>query len=87
MASIDEKQKGDAFNGQMVEKQPTTTQASAKDSGRKQKQQIQHEKAATSSEKGKRQGLSYKALYQGLQNPKHSAGGQGKCISDDQNND
>ncbi|MBW0517561.1 hypothetical protein O181_057276 [Austropuccinia psidii MF-1] len=76
MASIDGK-----------EKQPSTTQASAKNSPSSQKQQFQREKAATSSEQGQWQSTSHKTLQPGLQNPKDSAGCHGKCISDGQNND
>ncbi|MBW0567218.1 hypothetical protein O181_106933 [Austropuccinia psidii MF-1] len=77
MVSIDGKEKHDAFNSRMEEKQPSTTQASAKNSPSSQQQQFQHEKSATSSEQGKRQG-------NGL---KFSAGCHGKCISDGQSND
>ncbi|MBW0564531.1 hypothetical protein O181_104246 [Austropuccinia psidii MF-1] len=42
MASIDGKEKHDAFNSRMEEKQPSTTQASAKNSPRSQKQKFQH---------------------------------------------
>ncbi|MBW0524585.1 hypothetical protein O181_064300 [Austropuccinia psidii MF-1] len=62
MASIDGKEKHDAFNRRMEEKQPYTTQESAKNSPSRQKQQFQWEKAATSSKKGQRQGTSHKAL-------------------------
>ncbi|MBW0567192.1 hypothetical protein O181_106907 [Austropuccinia psidii MF-1] len=82
MASIDGKEEHDAFNSIMEEKQPSTTQASAKNSPSSQKKQFQCEKAATSSEQGKRKGTSHKALQLGLQNPKDSAGCHGKCISD-----
>ncbi|MBW0555493.1 hypothetical protein O181_095208 [Austropuccinia psidii MF-1] len=51
------------------------------------KQQFQHEKEAKSSEQGKRQSTSYKALQPGLQNPKDSAGCNAKCISDGQTYD
>ncbi|MBW0529223.1 hypothetical protein O181_068938 [Austropuccinia psidii MF-1] len=71
----------------MEERQPSTTQASAKNSPSSQKQQFQHEKAATSSKQGQRQGNSHKPLPPGLQNPKHSAGFHGECFSDGQNND
>ncbi|MBW0513964.1 hypothetical protein O181_053679 [Austropuccinia psidii MF-1] len=71
----------------MEEKQPSTTQASAKNSPSSQKQQFQGEKAATSTEQGQRKSTSHKALQPGLQNPKYSAGCHGKCISDGQNND
>ncbi|MBW0560443.1 hypothetical protein O181_100158 [Austropuccinia psidii MF-1] len=87
MASIDGKEKHDAFNSRMEEKQPSTTQASAKNSPRSQKQQFQREKAATSSKQGQRQGTSHKSLQPGLQNPKDSAGCHVKFISDGQNND
>ncbi|MBW0583963.1 hypothetical protein O181_123678 [Austropuccinia psidii MF-1] len=87
MASIDGKEKHDAFNRIMEEKQPSTTQESAKNSLRSQKQQFQHEKAATKSEQGQRQGTRQKPLQRGLQNPKYSTGCHGKCISDRQNND
>ncbi|MBW0578297.1 hypothetical protein O181_118012 [Austropuccinia psidii MF-1] len=49
MASIDGKEEHHAFNSIMEEKQPSTTQASAKNSPSSQKQQFQHEKAATSA--------------------------------------
>ncbi|MBW0486890.1 hypothetical protein O181_026605 [Austropuccinia psidii MF-1] len=71
----------------MEEKQPSTTQASAKNSPSCQQQQFQCEKAATSSEKGQRKGTSKKTLQPGLQDPKYSAGCYGKCIPDGQNND
>ncbi|MBW0516675.1 hypothetical protein O181_056390 [Austropuccinia psidii MF-1] len=71
----------------MEEKQPSTTQASAKNSSSSQKQKFKCEKAAKSSEQGQRQSTSYKALQPGLQNPKNSAGFHDKCISDGQNND
>ncbi|MBW0521446.1 hypothetical protein O181_061161 [Austropuccinia psidii MF-1] len=87
MAAIYGKQKHDAFNNRMEKKQPSTTQASAKNSPSSQKKQLQCEKEATSSEQGQRQGTSYKYLQPGLQNPKNSAGCHGKCISDGQRND
>ncbi|MBW0579016.1 hypothetical protein O181_118731, partial [Austropuccinia psidii MF-1] len=49
MASIDGKEKHDGFNSRMEEKQPSTTQASSKNSPNSQKKQFQCEKAATSS--------------------------------------
>ncbi|MBW0524838.1 hypothetical protein O181_064553 [Austropuccinia psidii MF-1] len=70
MASIDGKKEHDAFNRRMEEMQPTTTQASAKNSTSGQQQQFQCEKAAKSSEQGPRQGTRHKALQPGLQNPK-----------------
>ncbi|MBW0532038.1 hypothetical protein O181_071753 [Austropuccinia psidii MF-1] len=87
MAYIDRKKQHDAFNSQMAEKQPSTTQASSKNSPNIQKQQFQHEKEAPSSKQGKRQGTSHKPLQPGLQDPRDSAGLHGKCISDGQNND
>ncbi|MBW0580986.1 hypothetical protein O181_120701 [Austropuccinia psidii MF-1] len=67
MASIDVKEEHDAFDSRMEEKQPSTTQASAKTSLSSQQQQFQREKAATSSEQGQTQGTSHKALQPGLQ--------------------
>ncbi|MBW0559263.1 hypothetical protein O181_098978 [Austropuccinia psidii MF-1] len=87
IASIDGIEKHDSFNNIMDEKQPFTTQASAKNSPSSQQQQFQHEKEPASSEQGQRKGSSYKALKPGLQNPKDSAGCNGKCILDGQNND
>ncbi|MBW0505404.1 hypothetical protein O181_045119 [Austropuccinia psidii MF-1] len=86
MASIDGKEKYDAFNKRMEQKQPYTTQASAKNSLSSQQLQLQCEKSSTSSEKGERQSTSYKTLQPGLKNPKDSAGCHGKCILDGQNN-
>ncbi|MBW0524212.1 hypothetical protein O181_063927 [Austropuccinia psidii MF-1] len=71
----------------MEEKQPSTTQTSAKDSPSGQHQQFQREKAATNSKQGQREGTSPKTLQPGLQNPKDSTGCHGKCISDGQNHD
>ncbi|MBW0587094.1 hypothetical protein O181_126809 [Austropuccinia psidii MF-1] len=87
MASIDGKEEHDALNSRMEKKKPSTTQASAKNSPSSQKQQFQHEKAATSSEQGKRKGTSHKTLQPGLQDPKHLAGCHGTCVSDAQNID
>ncbi|MBW0546738.1 hypothetical protein O181_086453 [Austropuccinia psidii MF-1] len=87
MASIDGKEKHDSFNRRMEEEQPSTTQASAKNSPSSQQQKFQCEKEATSSEQGKRKSTSYKALQPGLQNPKDSERCHGKCVSDGQNND
>ncbi|MBW0516049.1 hypothetical protein O181_055764, partial [Austropuccinia psidii MF-1] len=87
MASIDGKEKHSSFNSRMEEKQPSTTQESAKNSPSSQQQKFQCEKAATISEQGQRQGTSQKTLLPGLQNPKDSAGCHGKCISDGQKND
>ncbi|MBW0574183.1 hypothetical protein O181_113898 [Austropuccinia psidii MF-1] len=87
MASIDRKEEYDAFNSRMEEKQPTTTKASAKTSPSGQKQQLQREKAATSSTQGQRVGTSPKALQPGIQDSKDSTGCHGKCISDGQSHD
>ncbi|MBW0582281.1 hypothetical protein O181_121996 [Austropuccinia psidii MF-1] len=87
MESIDGEEKHDSLDTRMEEKQPSTTQASAKDSPNSQQQQFQHEKAATSTKQGQRQGTSHKTLQPGLQYPKDSVGCHGKCISDGQNND
>ncbi|MBW0546838.1 hypothetical protein O181_086553 [Austropuccinia psidii MF-1] len=48
IASIDGKEKHDAFSSRMEAKQPSTTQASAKNIPSSQQMQFQHEKAATS---------------------------------------
>ncbi|MBW0513946.1 hypothetical protein O181_053661, partial [Austropuccinia psidii MF-1] len=87
MASIDGKEEDDAFNRRMEEKQPSTTQASAKNSPSRQKQQFQCEKATTTSKQGQRQSTSHKTVHPGLQNPKNSDGCHGECTSDGQNND
>ncbi|MBW0593724.1 hypothetical protein O181_133439 [Austropuccinia psidii MF-1] len=87
MESIYGKENNDSFNSRMKEKQPSTTQESAKNSPSSQKQQLKCEKSAKSSEQGQRQSTGYKTLQPGIQNPKDSAGCQGKCISDGQSND
>ncbi|MBW0546224.1 hypothetical protein O181_085939 [Austropuccinia psidii MF-1] len=87
MAFLDGKEKYDSFNSRMEEKQPSTTQASAKNRLSGQWQRFQCEKAATISEQRQRQSTSYKTLHKMLQNPKYSTGCHGKCISDGQNND
>ncbi|MBW0478683.1 hypothetical protein O181_018398 [Austropuccinia psidii MF-1] len=87
MSSIDGKEEHDAFNSRMEEKQPSTTQASAKRNPSSQKQQFQHEKAATNSEKRQRQATSHKNVQPGLQNHKYSERCHGKCIPDGRNND
>ncbi|MBW0512990.1 hypothetical protein O181_052705 [Austropuccinia psidii MF-1] len=86
MASIDGKEINGAFSSRMEEKQPSTTQASAKNSPSSQQKQFQREKEATTSEKGQRHGTSHKTLHPGIQNPRDSAGCHGKFISDGQNN-
>ncbi|MBW0520955.1 hypothetical protein O181_060670 [Austropuccinia psidii MF-1] len=60
MASIDGKEKHDAFNSRMEEKKPSTTQASATKSPSSQQQKFQCEKAAPSSDQGQRQGIGHK---------------------------
>ncbi|MBW0520892.1 hypothetical protein O181_060607 [Austropuccinia psidii MF-1] len=87
MASIDGKEKHDAFDTRMEEKQPSTTQTSAKNSPSGQQQQFQREKAAKSSKQGQREGTSPKTLQPRIQDSKDSAGCHGKCISDGQNHD
>ncbi|MBW0516981.1 hypothetical protein O181_056696 [Austropuccinia psidii MF-1] len=86
MASIDGKEEHDAFNRRIEEKQPSTTQPSAKNSSSIQQQKFQRKKAATSSKQGQRQGTSHKALQPGLQDHKDSAGCHGECISDGPSN-
>ncbi|MBW0566825.1 hypothetical protein O181_106540 [Austropuccinia psidii MF-1] len=87
MASVDGKEEYDAFNSRMDENQSTTTKASAKTSPIAQKQEFQHEIAATSSKQGQREGTSPKALQPGMKDSNDSAGCHGKCISDGQNHD
>ncbi|MBW0553431.1 hypothetical protein O181_093146 [Austropuccinia psidii MF-1] len=87
MASMDGEEKHDALNSRMEEKQPSTSKASTKNSPSGQQQQFQHEKAATTSKQGKREGTIPKPLQPRLQDPKDSTGCHGKCISDGQNHD
>ncbi|MBW0487127.1 hypothetical protein O181_026842 [Austropuccinia psidii MF-1] len=87
MASIDGKEEHDAFNSRTEEKQPSTTQASSKNSPSSQQKQFQRENSATSSKQRQMQGTSHKKLQQGLQNPINSTGCHVECISDGQNND
>ncbi|MBW0571363.1 hypothetical protein O181_111078 [Austropuccinia psidii MF-1] len=79
MASIYGKEKHDAFDRRMEEKQPSTIHTSAKNRPSTQQQQLKHEKAATSSEKGQMQSTIHKDLQPGIQNPKDSVGCHGKC--------
>ena len=67
MASIDGEEKHDSLDTRMEEKQPSTSQASAKNSPSGQKQKFQCEKASTSSKQGKRKGTSHQTLQPGLQ--------------------
>ncbi|MBW0574261.1 hypothetical protein O181_113976 [Austropuccinia psidii MF-1] len=71
----------------MEEKQPSTTNASSKTSHSGQQKQFQHEKGATRSKQGQREGTTPKALRPVRQYSKYSAGCHGKCISDGQNHD
>ncbi|MBW0579151.1 hypothetical protein O181_118866, partial [Austropuccinia psidii MF-1] len=87
MASIVVKEEYDSFSRRMEETQPSTTNASAKISPSGQQQQFQHEKAATISKQGQREGNSLKDLQPGVQDPKDSAGCHGKCVSDGQSHD
>ncbi|MBW0513769.1 hypothetical protein O181_053484 [Austropuccinia psidii MF-1] len=70
MASIDGKEEHDAFNIIMEEKQPSTTQASGKNSLSSQKQQFHCEKAATSLKKGKGKAPTTNPHIQGYRIPK-----------------
>ncbi|MBW0581212.1 hypothetical protein O181_120927 [Austropuccinia psidii MF-1] len=87
MASIDGEEKHDARDTKMEEKQPSTTQASAKNSPSRQQQQFQREKATTSSKQWQRKGTSHQNLLPGLQDSKIPTGCHGKCVSDGQKND
>ncbi|MBW0494654.1 hypothetical protein O181_034369 [Austropuccinia psidii MF-1] len=87
MASIDGKEENNTFNSRMEEKQPSPTQASAKNIPSSQQQKFKCEKAATNSEQGQRQCTSHKTLQLGLQNPKDSARCHGTCIPDGKNKD
>ncbi|MBW0579837.1 hypothetical protein O181_119552 [Austropuccinia psidii MF-1] len=87
MASIDGKEEHDTLNSRMEEKQPSTTQTSAKNSPSGQQKKFQREKPATTSGHRQRKGTSHKALHPGLQDSKYSTRCHGICISDGQNND
>ncbi|MBW0523613.1 hypothetical protein O181_063328 [Austropuccinia psidii MF-1] len=87
MPSIYGKEEHYSLNSRMEEKQPFTTQTSAKNSPSGQQQQFQREKAVTNPEQGQRKDTSHKTLQPGLQDYKYSTGCHGKCISDGQNND
>ncbi|MBW0527869.1 hypothetical protein O181_067584 [Austropuccinia psidii MF-1] len=69
MESIDVKEEYDAFNSIMEEKQPTTTQESAKNSPSNQNQQFQHEKAAQAQNKGKGKAPATKPYSRGYRIP------------------
>ncbi|MBW0556222.1 hypothetical protein O181_095937 [Austropuccinia psidii MF-1] len=66
MASIYGIEEHDAFNSRMEEKQPSTTQASTKNSPSSQEQKFQRAKAAKSSKQGQRQDTSHKTYQPGL---------------------
>ncbi|MBW0493714.1 hypothetical protein O181_033429 [Austropuccinia psidii MF-1] len=83
MASIDGKEENDAFNIRMEEKQPSTTQASPKNSPNSQQQKFQCEKPAT-SQKASHQPQSLTARATGSQIFNRMPW---NCISDGQNND
>ncbi|MBW0582456.1 hypothetical protein O181_122171 [Austropuccinia psidii MF-1] len=85
MTSIDVKEEYDSSNSRMEEKHPSTTKESAKTSACGQQQEIQLQKAATSSKQGQREGTRPKALQPGLQDCKDTLGCHGKYISDGQN--
>ncbi|MBW0592371.1 hypothetical protein O181_132086 [Austropuccinia psidii MF-1] len=87
MASINGEEKHDAVDTRMEEKQPSTTQTSAKNSPSDQHQQFQCEKTATSSKQGQREGTSPKALQPPPDLTARATGCHGKCVSDGQNND
>ncbi|MBW0544036.1 hypothetical protein O181_083751 [Austropuccinia psidii MF-1] len=70
MASIDGDKKHDALDTRMEEKQPSTTQASSKNSPSGQQLRFQREKAATSSKKGKGKAPATKPYTQGYRIPK-----------------
>ncbi|MBW0580605.1 hypothetical protein O181_120320 [Austropuccinia psidii MF-1] len=70
MASIGGKEEHDSLNSRMEEKQPSTTQTSAKNSPSDQKQQFQREKPATSSKQGQRKGTSHKTLQPAIHDSK-----------------
>ncbi|MBW0577575.1 hypothetical protein O181_117290, partial [Austropuccinia psidii MF-1] len=73
MASIHGKEEYDSFSSRMEEKHPSTTKARAKTSPSGQQKKFQHEKAATSSKQGQREGTRPKALQPGIQDSKDSA--------------
>ncbi|MBW0580376.1 hypothetical protein O181_120091 [Austropuccinia psidii MF-1] len=70
MASIDGKEEHDVFNSRMEEKQPSTTQASAKNSPSNKQQQLQREKQPQALNKGKGKAPATKTYSQGYRIPK-----------------
>ncbi|MBW0575939.1 hypothetical protein O181_115654 [Austropuccinia psidii MF-1] len=87
MASIDGEEKHHVLDTRMEAKQPSTTQASAKNSPSGQQHQFQREKAATNSKQGQTKGISHQTSQPGLQDAKNPTGCHGKCISNGRNND
>ncbi|MBW0460736.1 hypothetical protein O181_000451 [Austropuccinia psidii MF-1] len=85
MASIDGKEEHDTLHGKMEGKQPSTSQTGAKTNPSFQKQKLQHEKEAISSEKGQGKSTSQKTIQPRLHNPKDSTGFHEKCVLDCQN--
>ncbi|MBW0475532.1 hypothetical protein O181_015247 [Austropuccinia psidii MF-1] len=65
MTSIDGKEKGYSFNSRMEEKQPFTTQESAKNSPSSRKQKLQHEKQPQAQNKSKGKAPATKPYSQG----------------------
>ncbi|MBW0554089.1 hypothetical protein O181_093804 [Austropuccinia psidii MF-1] len=80
MASIDGEEKHDALDTRMEEKQPYTSQASAKNNPSGQHQQFQREKAATSSRQ------RAKERHHPTNLTARATGCHGKCVSDGQKN-
>ncbi|MBW0557319.1 hypothetical protein O181_097034 [Austropuccinia psidii MF-1] len=70
MASIDGKEEHDAFNSRMDEKQPSTTQASSKNSQSSQQQKFQYGKQPKAQNKGKGKAPAIKTYSQGYRIPK-----------------
>ncbi|MBW0500952.1 hypothetical protein O181_040667 [Austropuccinia psidii MF-1] len=80
MASIDGEEKHDALDTRMDEKQPSTTQASHKNSPSGQQQQVNVKKLPQASTRAKER-------HQPSSLTARAAGCHGKCVSDGQNND
>ncbi|MBW0547368.1 hypothetical protein O181_087083 [Austropuccinia psidii MF-1] len=70
MAYIDGNEEHNAFNSRMEDKQPTTTQESAKNSPSSQQQQFQGEKQPEAQNKGKDKAPATKPYRQGYRIPK-----------------
>ncbi|MBW0553256.1 hypothetical protein O181_092971 [Austropuccinia psidii MF-1] len=69
MASIDGKEEHDAFNSRMEEKQPSTTQASSKNSSVASSRNFNMEKQRQSQNKGKGKAPATKPYSQGYRIP------------------